>query len=627
MNPIPFLSAPSVVSKGETPSEELHSHGTADFDLLMKTAGPLHEAVKGNLMGDFSKPSPDLEEASNSHLESEGKGAAQSGLSEQPLEGSHVPEPSVLGVFLLMQSSGDRTLSFGTADPSAVAKACALLPAAILEDSGAPGSGLEVSSEDAERPVDMGERSFSPLVLSSGSEKIDELTRPKRHDNQLGDTDRAIVADKTAPIGNRPEAPVPALSVAASGSGCSLPSEMASDGKLEPSGTVPLNTGNGKVEDYKDFQQGKVGADQLPRVGPAKSEGIELSDSGRPMARADAEETRGISLIYGTQPQNVVPENGEQRMQEIPSKGEQSAQDEKMAGGFSQEVRLLFRAKPGNGESNPRRPMVELAVMREIEATRPTNTDDPIVSVGLKTHGGLSTGVEQASVIGLPVSSQPLPNGKSGVTQQKDASEPVSLLMHDVPPKEALIKDPGRSVIAAETETQRVQMTGPAHTEDVLLAVASANRSPSEVSGTGQLTQTYRSDVPIPAPQVQIAAAVLASGDQTVELLLSPEELGHVRIDLRREGDTLLVNVSAERQDTLDLLRRNAEQLLIDMRSSAQGSVSLAFGRWSESGSGDGAPAWMADKAEGTENAPPEVETISMPGGGVHASQGLFLRI
>jgi hypothetical protein len=137
-----------------------------------------------------------------------------------------------------------------------------------------------------------------------------------------------------------------------------------------------------------------------------------------------------------------------------------------------------------------------------------------------------------------------------------------------------------------------------------------------------------RTEVVVPNPQAQIAAAVAVAHDQTVELLLAPEELGQVRIDLRRDGDTVVVSVSAERQDTLDLLRRNADQLALDLRAASQAGVSLSFGRWtgSEGGApGDGQTPQADDVADGPTPQPNdtgfETASASVP------VAGLYLRI
>ena len=131
-----------------------------------------------------------------------------------------------------------------------------------------------------------------------------------------------------------------------------------------------------------------------------------------------------------------------------------------------------------------------------------------------------------------------------------------------------------------------------------------------------------------PAPvQMQILQALSAGGAVT-ELRLAPEELGHVRIEMRQDGDRLVMTVSAERQDTLDLLRRHASELAADLRSSGQTGLDLSFGRWSGADRQADPPAQpLASGASGAENplpsAAPIVAAMSSPVPG----SGLYLRI
>lgn len=90
---------------------------------------------------------------------------------------------------------------------------------------------------------------------------------------------------------------------------------------------------------------------------------------------------------------------------------------------------------------------------------------------------------------------------------------------------------------------------------------------------------------PAPPVQVQIVQA-LSSGGAITELRLAPEELGHVRIDMRHEGDRLVMTVLAERQDTLDLLRRHAGELAAELRAAGHSGLDLSFGHWSGPGAG-----------------------------------------
>lgn len=85
-----------------------------------------------------------------------------------------------------------------------------------------------------------------------------------------------------------------------------------------------------------------------------------------------------------------------------------------------------------------------------------------------------------------------------------------------------------------------------------------------------------------PPPSRQMADALVIHRGETTEILLSPEELGRVRMVMAGPDRTQLV-IWAERAETLDLLRRNADALGADLAESGFGSSSMEFrddGEW-----------------------------------------------
>ena len=114
---------------------------------------------------------------------------------------------------------------------------------------------------------------------------------------------------------------------------------------------------------------------------------------------------------------------------------------------------------------------------------------------------------------------------------------------------------------------------------------------------------------PTAAAQLSAQLLPLAQSAQSgpVELVLSPAELGQLRFEIHHRGDQVQIVLSAERPETLDLLRRNSEQLLADFRNAGFAGASLAFGGW---GAGQNA---------GTN--PQELDQGSQGGGGNDAAQ------
>lgn len=72
----------------------------------------------------------------------------------------------------------------------------------------------------------------------------------------------------------------------------------------------------------------------------------------------------------------------------------------------------------------------------------------------------------------------------------------------------------------------------------------------------------YRADVPqFIAHQIAVATYRSGDGNRSVELLLTPEELGRVRLKLTSNEGVMTVNVAADRPETLDLMRRHIDTL------------------------------------------------------------------
>ncbi len=83
------------------------------------------------------------------------------------------------------------------------------------------------------------------------------------------------------------------------------------------------------------------------------------------------------------------------------------------------------------------------------------------------------------------------------------------------------------------------------------------------------------------APSIARAAARVDKDDR-VELTLDPVELGKLRFDFNIINDRMQVNISVERTDTLDLLRRHAEVLRAEFRDAGFDGSTLSFSQWAQ---------------------------------------------
>jgi hypothetical protein len=121
----------------------------------------------------------------------------------------------------------------------------------------------------------------------------------------------------------------------------------------------------------------------------------------------------------------------------------------------------------------------------------------------------------------------------------------------------------------------------------------------------------------------QLVASVRASAGGTIEIRLAPEELGQVRLDIRLTDGGLSVLIDAERSESLDLMRRNADLLARELRDAGFGAINLAFGSGTpQRDDRPGARAAYAERDGAPAPLPPETAARR-----AHASARLDLRL
>lgn len=131
----------------------------------------------------------------------------------------------------------------------------------------------------------------------------------------------------------------------------------------------------------------------------------------------------------------------------------------------------------------------------------------------------------------------------------------------------------------------------------------------------------------IPAEVVtqQVAQLVVSGASERAEILLSPAELGRLRFEITQRGEAVQVIVMAERPETLDLLRRNGEQLLTDLRAMGFAGSELGFGAWSGGERAAPDPAAFVENEDHFTDIAPPVRTAAAPLRAV--GSGLDLRL
>ncbi|MEL7091354.1 MAG: flagellar hook-length control protein FliK [Pseudomonadota bacterium] len=86
----------------------------------------------------------------------------------------------------------------------------------------------------------------------------------------------------------------------------------------------------------------------------------------------------------------------------------------------------------------------------------------------------------------------------------------------------------------------------------------------------------------------QIAAALSKGADKPIEIALNPPELGRVRMMLTASDTGMVVQVLTDRADTLDLMRRNIDDLGRALSDLGYEDLSFAFGQGQDDAPGNG---------------------------------------
>lgn len=104
---------------------------------------------------------------------------------------------------------------------------------------------------------------------------------------------------------------------------------------------------------------------------------------------------------------------------------------------------------------------------------------------------------------------------------------------------------------------------------------------------------------------VETLAAQPADVPGRIELTLTPETLGKVHFDMRPEGDSLSIVLSAERADTLDLMRRHLPDLMAELKQAGIQAGSFSFSSWNE-----------GQRAQSSQLETPPLEATETPAAG-----------
>ncbi|MCC5973099.1 MAG: flagellar hook-length control protein FliK [Rubellimicrobium sp.] len=137
--------------------------------------------------------------------------------------------------------------------------------------------------------------------------------------------------------------------------------------------------------------------------------------------------------------------------------------------------------------------------------------------------------------------------------------------------------------------TKLVQATGQKDAGDALIDRVSTSAVVEEtqaifIPGTADPGRTW-SSMPVATPATalsrvaqEMAILISRQGNGGSEIVLSPSELGRVRLRLKDLDGGLFIQISAERPETIELIRRNIDALSSELRQQGFATVNFSFG-------------------------------------------------
>ena len=210
---------------------------------------------------------------------------------------------------------------------------------------------------------------------------------------------------------------------------------------------------------------------------------------------------------------------------------------------------------PDSGEVRASPPAPNLATLPAQASAASSFAAEP------SAPGGSLPGPEAAPV------SDPVPAARGDAPAAPEAASPYAGGSADMP--QSSLASPFAST-GASAPAEQAASPAP------LALAASPPLPPAAETGLPRAAEAGPSPS-TPALGPQLAAAVARFPDRPVELTLSPEELGRVRLTLSTSEAGLVLAVTAERPETLDLMRRNIDQLARDFREIGFSDLSFSF--------------------------------------------------
>lgn len=184
---------------------------------------------------------------------------------------------------------------------------------------------------------------------------------------------------------------------------------------------------------------------------------------------------------------------------------------------------------------------------------------------------------EQAAVAVSPLEARQSRSAETKLrtTDAPLQSQPQTAVTKAAPFTLKATSTPVQSLSKLETKWEKADLMAAASTD--VETVGTWDTRPVTQTSTLALSQVLgRAETPSMIAR-QMAEALQKLPDRPVEISLNPSELGRVRMSITAAEAGITVGVLAERPETLDLMRRNIEQLTREFQSLGYENINFTF--------------------------------------------------
>lgn len=239
-------------------------------------------------------------------------------------------------------------------------------------------------------------------------------------------------------------------------------------------------------------------------------------------------------------------------------------------------------AQPHHGVMSAPAPQTKTAKMEKNTPLEPSESAQKTIRATpaetvFRLRAGAGVNTEQTDALNLPPPqpdrAAPRPFAAPSETALPDARADPTAKPEALPDRAAL----PQSVFATDSAVATPTVGGADQIKQTPVVITQSGTFPT---ASPPVTQPLP-----PRLSADLVSLAKSSPGGPVEILLNPEELGQLRFEIHQKADQMRVVLSVERPETMDLLRRNAEQLLGEFRAAGFTGASLSFGQWDQQSS------------------------------------------